>query len=186
MANAAQTELLNLLRTAGPITWVIPKSELGGRKKGESHKKLVELLKYARAELRLSELEGRVVLLFQGFDGDPREVFEIEECRKWLLRVEKEVGYFFLVLEPRVALPILMFCYVPFEKVGTTVLPDEDKAIGFLLDCAYVTYQVARIDERDAPKEVAAAFLTRAGLGQVVNVDLLSDFERTYDAEESE
>lgn len=179
----AREELLNLIGSSGPLIWVVPRKEVEQKSKGQSHKKLVALLEYARELERLNELEGRVILNFQGYESDPREVFEVEECRKWLLRLEKDVTYLFLSLEPQVALPILMFCYVPFQKVGGKVVPDMDKAMGFLLDCGFTAYQLARIDEVDDPKQVAANFLSRAGLGHVVNPDLLADFERTYDEE---
>lgn len=180
---ANDTALMNLIATSGPLVWLVPREELGQKRKGDSHKKLVELLEYAREQNRLEDIVGRVVLNFQGFDADPREVFEVEECRKWLLRVEKDVTYLFLALEPRIALPILMFCYVPFEKVGTKVMPDMDKAMGFLLDCAFTAYELARIDEVGDAKKAAADFLVRAGLGHEVNADLLNDFERTFEQE---
>ena len=179
----AREELLSLIGSSGPLIWLVPRKEVEQKSKGQSHKKLVALLEYARDLGRLDELKGRVILNFEGYDSDPRAVFEIEECRKWLLRLEKDVTYLFLALEPRIALPILMFCYVPFQKVAGLVVPDMDRAMGFHLDCAFAAYELARIDEVRDAKEAAADFLVRSGLSHLVNAELLIDFERTYDQE---
>jgi hypothetical protein len=103
MASNARIDLTTLLSSKGPLTWVVPRAELGKRTQSQSRKDLSARLKWAQAHHRLFELAGRVLRTFEGFDADP--------------------------------------------------------------------------------KAAAASFLERAGLGAILNDDLLGDFERTFAAE---
>jgi uncharacterized protein YegL len=171
----------DLLSTRGPLLWVIPRAELVQGPSGEMQRQLVTLLQGASAARRITDVTGRVRLNFQGYDGDPRSIFEIEECRRWILQVEHEVPWLSYALHPREALPLLVCCHVSFKVHGGSAVPDQTEQLGFLLRCAYTAYELTRLNGVSAPREKAGDFLRSTGLGDLVNDALFEALERTFE-----
>jgi hypothetical protein len=121
---------------------------------------------------------GSLVLKFKGFEQDDRSIPEIPECKAWLLGFEKDGPALFFLLEPKKSLPLLAYCYVPFEKKDGQLVLDTKEAINFYLNCAATAYEIGKTYEADNPRLVASEFLERIGMGGIVNDDLLDDFAR--------
>jgi hypothetical protein len=139
---------------------------------------LVEAIRDIESSGRLLEMAGKLFISFHGYDRDPRPVFEIPECKAWLLHLERELPYLFYLLDPATTLPLLTYCHVPVHMQGSERVPDADRMMGFLFDCAFVSFQLASNHGADG-KKAAADFLGRVGLGFIVNPALLDDFART-------
>jgi hypothetical protein len=176
-ASTVPADILELVASGGPLVYVVDQTEL----KSKDWTRLRALLR-AIDECGMFKVAGRLAINFHGFDRDPRSIPEIPECRQWLLDLEKEVPHLFFLLDPGASFQILMLCHVPFSRKDGGVAVDQDKAMGFVLDCAYASYQLGRIHGQDA-RRVATAFLKRVGLEGVVNDELLGDFARTYERE---
>ncbi|MED1874855.1 hypothetical protein [Brevibacillus borstelensis] len=51
-----------------------------------------------KAEQQQGKLKNQVILEFQGYDHDPREVYEIPEIRKWVQKVYRQKPHIFYYL----------------------------------------------------------------------------------------
>ena|SRR5271166_3011175 len=77
------------------------------------------------------KLKGRLIFGIQGYDDDPRELFEIPAVRIWMRALDREFPYwfYFLDLGARSTLPLVAFSLCRYDKVpgGKSILPDDLK-----------------------------------------------------------
>lgn len=73
---------------------------------------------------------GRVMLSFDGYDHDYREVFQIPEIRKWLNRIVINVPHlFYFLTKENAAIRIAFLCIAPVvSSVGSSADIDKQKA----------------------------------------------------------
>jgi hypothetical protein len=65
---------------------------------------------------------GSVVLVFHGYDDDPRGVWEIPEVRRWFTRLDDEVPWLLHLLDPEYGMAKLYFAML---------LPSLDREVLF-------------------------------------------------------
>lgn len=77
----------------GPKDIYILRIDRGAIERGHVESYLREFEKLGRKKMR-----GRVIVSFQGYDSDPREIYQIPEVRKWVARIIKHVPHLFYFL----------------------------------------------------------------------------------------
>lgn len=73
---------------------------------------------------------GRVMFSFDGYDYDPREVFQIPEIRKWLNRITTNIPHlFYFLTKENAAIRIAFLCIAPVvNSVGGSADIDTARA----------------------------------------------------------
>jgi hypothetical protein len=73
----------------------------------------------------VTRFKRKLTLWVDGYDDDPRELFEIDEVRRWvqLLDVAFPFWFYFLSLEPRSSLRWIPLCLCPYGSRGKTIDP---------------------------------------------------------------
>ena len=178
MPGDADQLVVQIIEEEGPLTFVVTRDMLAGGEPGE----LELVVDVARRRGRLPQMVGRVVMLFPEYSRDDREIFEIPECRKFLAALQQKIPYLCVLLQPQVAFPLLMLCYVPWKKRGMLrkrVVAEQGAAMGFMLSSGMTAFEFARWQRLDA-KRFTAAFLANLGAGRQVCPELLEDYARDY------
>lgn len=123
---------------------------------------LQKLLKPANAW----KFRGRLIFGIRGYDDDPRDLWEIEEVRSWMQKLDREFPYwlYFMDTGPSSTLSFIAFSLCRYEKVsGGKVIPPEELQ-RFLLSHFIAMNDLSRRlgetqEENDARlREVAAFF----------------------------
>lgn len=80
-------------------------------------------------------LQGRVALVFEGYDDDPREVYEIPEVRRFCAALDKRFPYWLYFLTTiQDNLKVVTFCLVRVKVLGPSqIWVDTDDLQRFLL-----------------------------------------------------
>jgi hypothetical protein len=63
------------------------------------------------------QLEGKVGFFIDGYEDDPRELWEIDEVRRWILAAQPIVKYWFFFLARQRALLLLALCSLPVSRI---------------------------------------------------------------------
>ena len=67
----------------------------------------------------VQQFRGRVEISFQGFDDDPREIYEIPEIRRFCVEIDKLFPFWFYFLPTdNDTLKMIVFCLVPIIKIA--------------------------------------------------------------------
>lgn len=140
---------------------------------------VAQLVETAVEAKKVAKVVGRVVLMFPEYDHDPREVFEDTACREWFATLEERFPFVPVLLEPTKTLPILMLCQIPWRKQGAKILPSEEEATQFLLNCGMLAFTFAKWVRVDA-RSFAQQFLATVGLGDSVDSGLLDQYEKLH------
>ena len=68
------------------------------------------------------QLEGRIGFMVNGYEKDPREIWEIPEVRTWMVAVQRRVKHWFYFLNrersPRSLVTVLAFCWSQPKRLG--------------------------------------------------------------------
>ena len=91
---------------------------------------------YAKASLdRLLKAEnavrikGRLIFGINGYDDDPRDLWEIDDVRLWMQRLDEQFPYwfYFMDLGPQTTMPLIVFSLCKYEKIpgGKRIPPEE-------------------------------------------------------------
>lgn len=160
--------------TDSALVFGISKEMMSARDLGD----VGQLIETAVAAKKLPRLVGRVMLMFPEYDRDPREVFEDAICGAWMGALSERFPYLPVLLEPTKTFPILMFCNVPWTKKGKKILPAEEEATQFILNCGMTAYAFAKWSKLDA-RPFAQTFLSSMGFGDV-DAGLLDQYEAMY------
>lgn len=174
----ASQELDFMLNATSPLIFGVSKQMMAQGDLGAA----AELLEYAAKKRALPKLAGRLALLFPEYDSDKREVFEVPEIKRWLHQLEDKYPYLSVLLEPSASFKILMFTHIAWKRAGMIkkqIVGDPEQTMGFMLQSGMDAFQFAKWQRVDA-KAFASSHLERLGLGEVVNDDLLNDYERNY------
>lgn len=78
------------------------------------------------AAQRLAACGGapRHQVVFAGYDADPREVYEIDDCRRWCLRLMRDCPQFYTVAHPDTR-TLLLYCTANKLFTGERVVNPE-------------------------------------------------------------
>lgn len=74
-------------------------------------------------------LRGRLIFGIRGYDDDPRDLWEIEEVRSWMQKLDREFPYWFYFMDtgPSSTLSFIAFSLCQYEKVSVgKVIPPEE------------------------------------------------------------
>lgn len=123
---------------------------------------LQKLLQPANAR----KFRGRLIFGIRGYDEDPRDLWEIEEVRSWMQKLDREFPYWFYFMDtgPSSTLSFIAFSLCRHEKVsGGKVIPPEELQRFLLSHFAPMNDLSRRIGETQAEndarsREVAAFF----------------------------
>ena len=80
-------------------------------------------------------LRGGVIIFIQGYNNDPRELFEIEEVRNWFKALLEDVPYLFYYINPEPSFYqyfLLLSMYIPYTKVNDGVVLDKQALERFI------------------------------------------------------
>lgn len=112
---------------------------------------------------------GRVRLIIEGWDADPRELWEIAEVRDFMARVDAEFPYWYWFLEPGGSMLLMAACcceqvpgfgYKRPDRVAVAIMPD---VLLWYLQARYeATVQLAReigLDQADVMEGFRVAAL---------------------------
>jgi hypothetical protein len=76
-------------------------------------------------------MKGRLIFGIKGYDDDPRDLWEIDDVRQWMKRLDEQFPYwfYFMDLGPQTTMPLIVFSLCKFEKVpgGKRIPPEELK-----------------------------------------------------------
>lgn len=136
-----------------------------------------ERLQMTKAVARRSQ--GKVELLIEGYDDDPRELWEIPEVVAWFKAVEARVKYWFYFLRADTdspSLPLLTYCVcevrpVPELREGPSANPpvefDPPVLEGFLLrNFQWLNELAERLGlSEEENKRISQAIFARLGFG---------------------
>ena len=76
---------------------------------------------------------GRLALSICGYDSDPRDVWEINEVREYLRKLDSAFPYWFYFAHPRFStLKVLLASLCSFEIVARRVVPNDDEIRHFI------------------------------------------------------
>jgi hypothetical protein len=76
---------------------------------------------------------GRITLIFEGFDDDPRDVRNIPEIRRYIEKLDEQFPYWFYFADLDAhTLNVLALCLCPVIKVGNGSTPDLEGLKHFL------------------------------------------------------
>ena len=77
--------------------------------------------------------EGNIAFAIDGYDDDPRELYEISEVRRWFAKLDKEFPYMMYFLSEQLNMPLLYVAmFVPFEKKPAGLLFQSKSLVAFL------------------------------------------------------
>lgn len=95
-------------------------------------------------------LKGRLIFGINGYDDDPRDLWEIAEVRAWMEAVDREFPFwfYFVDLGPRSTLRFIAFCLCRWGKVPDgKLIPPEDLQSFLLMHYAAMNHLAARLGE---------------------------------------
>lgn len=75
------------------------------------------------------KFRGRLIFGIRGYDDDPRDLWEIEDIRSWMQKIDREFPYWFYFMDtgPSSTLSFIAFSLCQYEKVsGGKVIPTEE------------------------------------------------------------
>ncbi|MGH7085618.1 MAG: chlororespiratory reduction 6 domain-containing protein [Stellaceae bacterium] len=111
-------------------------------------------------------LKGRLIFGINGYDDDPRDLWEVAEVRVWMQMVDREFPFwlYFMDLGPRSALGFVAFYLCRWEKVpGGKLIPPEDLQAFLLVHFAAMNHLAARLgevqEEIDARSQAIVRFI---------------------------
>ncbi|OME30582.1 hypothetical protein BSK63_16945 [Paenibacillus odorifer] len=93
--------------------------------KGHVERYLREFEKFGKKKLR-----SRIIINFQGWDNDPREVYQIREITNWVERILKNVPHLFYFLSREsYAMRVIFMCLMDvIGRTGNDVAMSKDQA----------------------------------------------------------
>lgn len=80
--------------------------------------------------------KGTVVLFFEGYDNDPREVYEIKECRLYAKQLIVAVpwAFYYLMFDPTALFPFLLCLSDTGEGIEKDIVELIDESIEYYAD----------------------------------------------------
>jgi hypothetical protein len=81
------------------------------------------LKQFERIEKKKSKARTSSVILFDGYNDDPREIYEIPEIRSWIRRFLKQKPYFFYFISPvdTSYMKMWLFCLCDVKREGNDI-----------------------------------------------------------------
>src|SRR5262249_1152474 len=76
--------------------------------------------------------KGRIAIGFHGYDYDSRELFEIEEVRRYIAVLDREFDEMFFFLsseEPATTLRLFLFCLMGMGWIGNRSTPNNPQPV---------------------------------------------------------
>lgn len=93
---------------------------------------LDSLLPLVRDPAQAPAVIGKVSLVFEGYENDPRKLWEVPEVRVFLQRLDGEFAYWYFLADlTRDTLYILAACVCRIEVSGSRVIFNKDDLLNF-------------------------------------------------------
>lgn len=135
--------------------------------RGHLQSYLDEFQKIAKRDMR-----SRVAIFFDGYDADPREVYQIPEVRSWANRLLKNIPHLFYFLTPEnFSIRIMFLCLVPvIFRDGEQVAINERKAKLLIekITRSAVSYAKKRGDSEEKQVNLVGNISRETGYDQIV------------------
>ena len=107
-----ESEIIKAMREDGLIVFEVSRIEIETRDLRRVNDLLQILQRYG------DDAKDSLILLFGGYDFDPRELYEIPEIRDYVYRIFRQTAeiFFYLIPEPNYA---FVYCLLDLQRVST-------------------------------------------------------------------
>ena len=131
----------------------------------------------------LFEHAGCWTLHFTAGDPTPRSVMDDAACRGYMLGLEKEIPFLYVLLDPQNSLPLLMACHLGQRAAGKAGAADVSAATDYVCDRGYRAYALARTLGVPHAARVAANFLQQFALPDDLVDTICRQYKTAYAAQ---
>lgn len=120
----------DLYNSANPIIFGVPYDDI---KSGDVNTVLSALNSFLDTRERLIWARARFTILFEGYDDDPRDVWDILEVREYVKKLDAEFPYWFYFTDlNHHTLKVICLCLCRVMKVEGSSTPHPDDLKHFL------------------------------------------------------
>jgi hypothetical protein len=121
---------MEIYNTTNPIFFGIPHDDVQAC---DTTTVLTALNSFLETQERVAWGRGRITLIFEGFDDDPRDVWNIPEIRRYIEKLDEQFPYWFYFADLDAhTLKVLALCLCRVVKVGNGSTPDPEDLKHFL------------------------------------------------------
>ena len=121
---------MNIYTAPNPIFFGIPYADVLS---SETITVLTALNSFLETRERVVWGRGRITLIFEGFDDDPRDVWNIPEIRRYIKKLDEQFPYWFYFADLEAnTLKVLALCLCRVVKVDNGSTPDPEGLKHFL------------------------------------------------------
>jgi hypothetical protein len=120
----------NIYETDNPLIFSVPHDDI---RSGDTTRVLTPLQGFLENRNAVVGGRGRITLLFEGYDDDPRDVYDIPEIRRYAKALDEAFPYWFYFANLQGdTLKVLALCVCRIVKVSGFSTPQPDDLKQFL------------------------------------------------------